>query len=605
MDWIRRSIYHYVTDETDSNQIDLFDQPDEQQRDLIRGFGLLLGRQIWNAIPFPGNDFQTKPMPSPGRRDPCICGSGRQYQHCCRQVASLPQLETRDIWPALLECLSPNQLERAYEQQQVPIEVLTLLAVEHLEQGRARKAIKILEPLFDPKPAGNGEEYDFALNTLCNCYDHQGFHRKKTRLLNMITQQAPRSPLRSGAWQRMAAIRMDEGNPEGAWQAFQTAQRDDPGATSLGLLEIQLLLAQGRAREAQERARIWLRQLRRADVPDDAFSEFFEAVASDPHAAMLDIGLEMGEGAGEQLRELIPGMCRRALPIYFLKCLPEDGDLTACIVQTPTGLEAIEQAWHDVYPVSKPFSIQEADFVQDWPWDEGAEAMWSEWLATHPEAADSLDVLDDLVMALQIHMQSAVPGWDELMLRPLLERACDIVAAALENQQGSLPWTIEENRPALRLLLHRMDLELRAENDEQAQYFARLLLTLNPTDNHVLRIMVMNEMVRAGDLDAAMELARAYPDDFYPDIPFSLALALYARKQSDAADTALIEAMEEFPLVADMLLKKSAKKATLRKGKLIESGAEQAWMYRQEMRDAWQAVPGAMAWLKHMRGRLG
>ena len=54
-----------------------------------------------------------------------------------------------------------------------------------------------------------------------------------------------------------------------AWRAFQSAQQDDPKSLSLGMLEVQLLLSEGQSSRARERARFWIKQLRRQGLGDD------------------------------------------------------------------------------------------------------------------------------------------------------------------------------------------------------------------------------------------------------------------------------------------------------------------------------------------------
>src|SRR5512145_809818 len=52
----------------------LDEAPDEG---VQRAIATVLGRGIWNATPLPDNDYQPRPLPEPGRNDPCPCGSGR------------------------------------------------------------------------------------------------------------------------------------------------------------------------------------------------------------------------------------------------------------------------------------------------------------------------------------------------------------------------------------------------------------------------------------------------------------------------------------------------------------------------------------------------
>jgi len=75
--------------------------------------------------------------------------------------------------------------------------------------------------------------------------------------------------------------------------AFQNAQRDDPNSLGLGLLEVQILNAQGRNEKAKQRADFWVRKMRRAGVPDDKMPlAFLIEVARDPIEAFADLGLE-------------------------------------------------------------------------------------------------------------------------------------------------------------------------------------------------------------------------------------------------------------------------------------------------------------------------
>ena len=58
------------------------------------------------------------------------------------------------------------------------------------------------------------------MSLLCDAYDFLGFNKKKDKLLATIVDSVARSPLRSGAWQRLSVMRMDRNDVEGAWQAL-------------------------------------------------------------------------------------------------------------------------------------------------------------------------------------------------------------------------------------------------------------------------------------------------------------------------------------------------------------------------------------------------
>jgi hypothetical protein len=62
---------------------------------VVRALALELGRQIWNAMPWPGEpDEASRPRPlrRPRRSGPCPCGSGRSYADCCASAPAVTGL---------------------------------------------------------------------------------------------------------------------------------------------------------------------------------------------------------------------------------------------------------------------------------------------------------------------------------------------------------------------------------------------------------------------------------------------------------------------------------------------------------------------------------
>jgi hypothetical protein len=43
--------------------------------EMLRALGVTLASMIWNSTPLPSNHFKPRPLPRPGRNDPCPCGS--------------------------------------------------------------------------------------------------------------------------------------------------------------------------------------------------------------------------------------------------------------------------------------------------------------------------------------------------------------------------------------------------------------------------------------------------------------------------------------------------------------------------------------------------
>lgn len=81
--------------------------------DVKPRFANMFARQVWNVTPIPGKGFRRDPHPVPGRNEPCPCGSGRKYKRCCIDLPEVELTKAIDVWPLLLEVLSPKQLDEA------------------------------------------------------------------------------------------------------------------------------------------------------------------------------------------------------------------------------------------------------------------------------------------------------------------------------------------------------------------------------------------------------------------------------------------------------------------------------------------------------------
>ena len=653
--WMDENIYRYVTDPS-IVQSNLFSNDEHPSEEMIRQFGRLFAHNLWNITPIPRKHFQPDPLPLPGRNSPCPCGSGRKFKRCCQAAyTELPPMKTIDIWPVALDAMSDEMREKAVQSKQLPIEMLAMLAEDYLQENKPKKGLKLLEPLFDTTPPGSDERYDFALNTLCNIYDRLEYHKKKSRLLNRIIDNMERSPLRSGAWQRLAAIRMDEGDNTGAWKALQHAQRDDPGNPYTGVLEIQLLMAENRTEEARNRAMFWEKQLRKQDM-DDELVDFFADIARDPHQAFMEATAPLTAEADQRLQNWIEKVADRPLPEYnlhihtaendlntgeydgdqesgdehirkqllqlgvptesideLLQQIPDQPDATeeymtldtpaSASIDLPHSIARLDLEWPDVYPMEKPFSTNEVSFSNTDPWAPAIADKWLGWLERNPKAFDSLNILDDIATALLDHPSGLQPWLVEKFLLPILSRANRILEQALETAGTPLilEWPVLENRPALRSLARMVQMAEYRTDDSQSIEYAKRLLALNPMDNHDIRTLVMNHLLQQNKNEEAIELADQYPGDMNPELPFGQALAYYRLGETDTAEEVLEEAMSMLPKVVPMLLRKTVKKPKLSEHGVLIGGDDQAWYYRETARELWLQTPGAMEWLKQFK----
>ena len=628
--WMREHIHDYYTG-LDVQQGGLFGEavdPDQVIMDpeMLRALGVTFANMIWNSTPLPSNHFKPQPLPHPGRNEPCPCGSGRKYKQCCAHLPAMPALSVDELWPILFEKLGKETAARAIRENQVPINALSTIAYEYLESDQPKKAATRLAPLFDGNIRKTNDDAEYALTLLCNALDDLGHKKKKVTLLQKIIDTVPRSPLRSGAWQRLATIRMDKGDADGAWEGFQHAQRDDPKSTGLGLLEVQILNAQGRNEKAKQRADFYVRQMRRAGHADDELPlAFMIKLARDPVETFTDFGLESVDDAGLLLKQWLENVQGRPLPEYAIddRIAPDDSadddgmnalsneedgldeedflpENDGKSLQSPPGLDKLEQEWHEIFPLDKPFSVHETPAGDADPWDIFEEEAWASWLQDHPAAFDSLDILDDLATALMQHPQFGAAWLNEMLLLPLLNRSMSITEKALAAAEGpQLHWVIPDNRPALRTMARLVNISFFMEDDqEEGLRRAQRLISINPNDNHGFRTMVMNRLITRGLDEEALQLAEGYPRDINPEVTYGKILVLYRLGRKKDAVEELGHALESLGKIPRYLTAKRVRKPKLHPDTVQFGGDDQAWLYREAMRDVWSQTPGALEWLK-------
>lgn len=615
--------------------------------------GTHLGRSIWGATPAPHNDFKPVPLPMPGRNQPCFCGSGQKYKRCCAGAPKMPVLNPTELWPMVISALPPKKSKEIVASGQVPVDSLIVAAGDARLEDRPRTAVRFLESVFGKKIAGKDERYDHALNLLCDLYDELGRTRKKLELLDRIRSEVPRSPLRSSAFQRLATIRMDKGDSPGAWDAFREAQRNAPGDPLLGVLEVQLLLAENRSDTARERARFWRKRLMRLnDVAYEGLIEFLTGVIEDPHEALAGVLVEAADGAGQRLLEMVRSINRRPLPRYALipdsargpnadpeeaiakqlrgmgvsdddirtmapKLLEQARDIEPeqtpvddaqdahFALEAPKGIQLLEADWRAIFPGDKPFSIDNFPRLPSCLWEADVEEQWMGFLERHPEAFDSIDILDDLATAVEVHPMNDSFGLRESMQQPLILRAVDILRQTIEQADTPddwiLPWSDVDNRPSLRCLYRAQALAEERGDIETARAHAEWLIDLNPNDNHGVRTSLMNICLRTGDNEAAIALAARFPDDMFAELAYGRVLALVRIGRKDMAAEAARHAVDVLPNVRSYLIRKRARQLRLGPHGFALGSKEQAWLYREEMRDLWLAEPEAMELIRRTK----
>lgn len=616
----------------------------------------LLARTVWNATPLPRNKYRPLPLPKPARNEPCPCGSGYKYKRCCANTADGIDLDREEIWTIAISHFSEDQIKGALSVHAIPTQALTVLAEQKWRQGHNGKAKTLLEPMFSADLSRLADTHEGALELLCDVYTDLGYTRKKRTLLNHIIQSAP-TRLRSVAYQRLATMLMDEDQAAEAWHAFQQAQRCEPSHPGLSALEVTLLISQGRLNEASERARFWRRKLADNEQATPELLSFLDEVTEDPAGALMstDPTAQLTE-----MKTLIEVALKRPVPQYrvadefidddlseeelkknlkhrlnamgiqgeeaeralageldldegadpadefsdpnldlFEPDVPPDEPL-GYMFAPPSHLTGVEYGWHTLCPLNKPFSVSLQPFSESDPWEQDMAEQWMDYLHTQPSAMDSLDILDDLASALDLHPFADFLGGEQSCYVPLLERAVAIIDQALASAppEAVIPWFIGENRPALRLLYRYILTLEEQENTESLITRCRQYLSINPEDNHGLRGLYVDTLLRQGKAHEVLELCEQFPNDMLVETAYGRVLALYRLGELDAARHALTRAHRVNEHVPTMLYNKRVRKPALRQDGVLVGGKDQAWVYREQMRDVWCDTKGAIDWLK-------
>lgn len=272
-------------------------------------------------------------------------------------------------------------------------------------------------------------------------------------------------------------------------------------------------------------------------------------------------------------------------------------------LQAPEGVRELEEQWRSVFTAAKPdlteFSSPDADALGPELWED-----WLDFLEAHPEAGDSLDVLDDVAAALseeEMRMPDSLRG---TLIGPLAERGHAIVAHALGGQAVQLPWPWLENRPGLRLTAQLIDVCRDQRDRRRATDLMQWMLRINPHDNHGYRLVLINELLRLERNDEALALIGAYPGDINPEPAYGEVLACLRAGSQDKARSALEHALRANQHVPEFLCTDSVQAPKLLSHGVSVGGRDQAWFYREDARDLWLATPNALEWLERTASAL-
>lgn len=568
----------------------------ENDAESRRALCSVLFHEIWNRVPRPDNGFRPLPMPRQERNNPCQCGSGKKYKHCCGRFEGAAPFDAQGL--SLLKYVLEDIPESDYATlpfRHLSAEELAFVADQWLQEGRPDKVTFLLAPLLADLDKLDAR-HEAAFDLLGDAYLQLGMPEEREALVERV-MNAKDPTLQSAALHRRCTVLSDAGQWQEAWQLFAQAQRLQPDNPALSHLEVIMLAAEGRTERAQERAKFWLVRLTRKDLVDaDApLLDFLRVMSESPAAALammrgeLDAEDDLFGAGNEWAFALIDLLEDLPEPESHYALHPQNGN--AGELEADRRLRALEKEWGEVFP-------------QDWedmdeysPWED---TEWLDWLAVNPLAWQSFRVLDEVVTVIdggEVFDDDLDGDLGEMEDKLLAHAAAllETVIARNKAQGCRLEWGWLENRPALRLLSAHID---RLDDDgESLRLLEWLVTTLNPNDNQGLRENLARLLIMSGRAADALALCERYPDDGLGAMIYARVLALHRLGRLDQAAAALAQARKERPKILKTLLAVRPRMPELDFATVQIGGDDEAWYYRMDWLPLWQEL-GALVWLK-------
>jgi tetratricopeptide (TPR) repeat protein len=544
----------------------------------------LVARQIWNATPLPQNQFRPLPLPKPQRNDPCPCGSGRKFKQCCAELENaIPAMPVESMLLHVLARLTLKQLANL-PLKHLSLEALAEIAEHWIEQGDAKRAVTMLEPVF-VDISQLDERAEWAFDMLADAYMDLDKPKKRVQLVEKL-MAAPNLWLRSAAMHRRATMYADDSDFAAAWQVFKEAQRLQPDNVSLAHLEVLLLICENRREEAESRATFWVARLKRMGGYDDLINQLQRMIASYDaiqHELSPQPPVELN-----QLKTLLAD-APPVTSLYTLQAADDDaGELTPSAT-----LAQLETTWGQRFFGEEKFGVDPEEALFD-ALNHADE--WLGWLQANPDALLSFTILEQLADVGML-LAGEDESWLADFMAPLSAR-CEallrVVLAANQAELHTLLWGHLNNRPALRALQNRAWLLVeQGAGLNQATSLLEWLLQLNPGDNQGARFMLARLYLGQGESQKLLELIERSQDDG-AEMMYHRALALVLLQREKEAENTLQAAAMAWPEVLKFLLADKVRKPKIDEFGVTPGGKDEAWLYRDSFLPFWKQS-GALA----------
>ncbi|MCE9684314.1 SEC-C metal-binding domain-containing protein [Halomonas alkalisoli] len=565
-----------------------------------------IGRSIWNVTPLPAQGFRPQPLAEPQRNAPCPCGSGKKYKRCCQQVAAGHTMSLAEEMPVVhlaVSMFTRQQCQAAAKS--APPKVRLAVAQRELDDDHPGKARSQLLALLG-KGGLDPDLQQHAVGLLSDVYERLGHHVAGQKAFHqLLPSLKPPAAAEALCW--LSAQAVSDGHPERALTHVLHAETLDPESLSVALHKILCLRALGADDEARSTAQDWLPLA--LDSGDEAVIAMFEeqarlATMEEPgndDAFLLEPTEEEPEpgddqdirllfGAPDDQLEAVTRLLIRATnqplyPVHFEPGPPDpDSGAPSQVLMLPPEVEKTEGVLY-----------RDPD---------GIDPLDAELIRHHPALLQNAAFLEQLSAYAGRSVSNAQHAFNQVLARQQ-ERLVEHILAALP-EAAQLPWGWIEHRPVLRMMTNQALAQLEGDEPDTDAAAARLtrVLALCPQDNLGVRSPLINLLLRQGHDAEALAIAERYLGDHLAETHYGRVLALVRLSRLYEAEKALQSAHQALPKVLKYLLANKRKPPKLDPGTMTIGGADQAWYYREEMRDVFAATPGMLAWMDKTRKRF-
>lgn len=503
--------------------------PDDGHRDALAAS---MATMFYYTLPLPGRGFKSETPPTPGRNDPCDCGSGKKYKKCCGRIGKPPAIPYQGLFQIAMSAFGPDQWQKLAEHPDLPSELRELMLEHCMQTGQPAMADLIAQPLYRRVASLTRRDeggFSIAMDALADIMPTAKRRQRQEELL----EQAKSAPIRSILHQRLAMRYMEEGDINRARQHLTEARQADPDQMEIPLAELSILAFTGSEDVLVERARWWQTRLRKRHGPDYPWRDFIEDVIERGKVVMDAWDSPM---SGDTLTEdiVLERIDRlhdilTRTPVIFTDEMTRERYLE-CSVKTARKLaKPARRLLKDVY------SLEETGAGSRLALDDLLSPPDGEWLWTSPDA-DWLgalearpDLLGNVTVLLALYeLVQACPdetGHGQASLIPhLMEHInyyFNTVLGSLKDQGYLNHRTINGHAIAVLIRSHLLDLRHVGEPD-MALRFGEQYLELHPGDPSAVRVVLASFYAEQGRVEAATALKDQYQNGQNPELAASL-----------------------------------------------------------------------------------